>query len=59
MDSVGTRVTCHIGYLYGLDDPDNFRIFRVGLGVENVDARRAQARHDQIPALDVGMRHIP
>ena len=38
-----------------LDDP---RLPRIGLRVEDVNARRVDARHDQIPPLHVRMRRV-
>jgi len=58
MDGVRAGIPGATGDLRGLDDPDDFRVLGVRLGVEDVDTQRAQAGHDQIPALDVGMRHI-
>ncbi len=40
------------GELLGLDGADDLRLPRVGLGVEHVGARRPDARHDQVTALE-------
>ena len=44
--------------LLGLDRLHQLRVSRVGLGIENVDARRAQPRHHQVAPLDMRMRCV-
>ncbi len=58
MDGVRARVAGLLGDLLRLDHLDDLRLARVGLGVEDVDARGAQARHDQVAPLDVRMRRV-
>ena len=41
-----------------LDHLHDSRLSRIGLRVENVNARRVDARHDQIPPLHVRMRRV-
>ena len=58
MDRVRARVAGLFGDLLRLDHLDDLRVPRIGLGVEDVDARRAQPRHDQIAPLDMRMRRV-
>ena len=58
MDGVRAGVAGLLGDLLRLDGLDELGIARVGLGVEDVDARGAQARHHQIAPLHVRMRHL-
>ena len=58
MDRVRARVAGLLGDLLRLDHLDDLRVARVGLGVEDVDARGAQARHDEVAPLDVRMRRV-
>src|SRR6516165_8058794 len=58
MDSVRTGVPRAIGDLGRLDELDDFWVLGVGLRIEDINARRTKAGHDQIPAFDVRMRHI-
>ena len=58
MDGVGPRVAGLLGNLFGLDHLHDLRLARIGLGVENVNARGAQARHHQIAPFDMRMRRI-
>ena len=41
-----------------IDDLGDFELPRVGFGVDDMQARRAQARHDEIPALHVRVRRV-
>ena len=43
---------------FRLDHFHDLRLLRIGLGVDDVDARGVDARNDQIAALDVRMRRI-
>src|SRR5262249_35835295 len=52
---VRRRVAGLLGEVLRLDDLDDLRFARIGLGVENINARRPQARNDQITALDMRM----
>ena len=56
VDRVRARVARLARDLLGLDDLGQLRRLRVVLDVDDVDARGAQARHEQVAALDVGMR---
>ena len=47
-----------VGELGGLDRPNLLRLPRVWLGVEDVQARGADARNNEIAALDVRVRRI-
>src|SRR6266536_5143887 len=43
---------------FRLNDLRNLRLTWIGFSVEDVNARRAEARYDQITPLDVRMRRI-
>ncbi len=58
MDGVDARVAGLLGDLLGLDHPHDLGRARIGLGVDDVQARGAQARHHQIAALDMGMGRV-
>src|SRR5438552_14893756 len=65
VDPIGTAVDCvrpavagAVGNLLGLDRVDELRLLRIGLDVEDVDARRAKARHQQVPALEMRVRSV-
>ena len=58
MHRMRARVTGLVGDFVRLNHPDDLRISRIGLGVEDVNARRPQARHHQIAALDMRMRRV-
>ena len=58
MDGVRARIAGARRDLGGLDDLDDLGLLRVGLGVEDVNARRSQARHNEITALHMGMRRV-
>src|SRR2546428_16530 len=45
VDGVRPAVAGAVGDLLGLDRVDELRLLRIGLDVEDVDARRAKARH--------------
>ena len=45
-------------HLLGVDRPDQCRLPRIGLRIEDVDVRRPQARRDEVPAFDVRMGRI-
>ena len=52
MHGVGAGVAGFRGELLGLDRADHFGLARVGLGVEYVGARGADARQHQVAALE-------
>src|SRR6516164_10156664 len=56
MHGVRPRVASLLGDVLRLDDLDDLRFARVGLGVENINARRPQAWNNQITALNMRMR---
>src|SRR5215510_360473 len=53
MHRMGPAVARRLDELFRLDDLLEFWIARVRLGVDDVDARGAKARHDQIAPLDM------
>src|SRR5262245_57007666 len=53
MHRMGPAVARRLDELFRLDDLVEFWIARVRLGVDDVDARGAKARHDQIAPLDM------
>src|SRR5258707_14374670 len=55
MDGVRPAVARARRHLLGRDDLHQLWLAGIGLGVEDVDARGAQARHEQVAALDVRM----
>src|SRR6185436_21139874 len=55
VDSVRPAVAGSLGHGLWLDHLDELRLPGVGLGVEDVDARRPQSRHHQVAALRVGV----
>ena len=55
MDRVRPAVAGAIGYLLGLDRVHELGLSRIGLGVEDVDPRGAQARNEQVATFQVGM----
>jgi hypothetical protein len=55
---VGRCISCALKERLRLDHFDNPRLSRIGLRIENVDARRIDARHDQVATLHVGMRRV-
>src|ERR1700680_5089612 len=58
MRRVKTRIPRARDDLFRLNDADDLRIARVWLRIDDVDARRTQARDDQIAASNVRMRCI-
>ena len=52
MSAAIRKLPLHLDHLHDL------RVFWIGLGVEDVDARGAQARHDEVPSFGMGMRCI-
>ena len=52
------RVAGALGDLRRLDGAHDLRLLGVRLGVEDVQARGAQPRHDQIAPFDVGMGRV-
>ena len=58
MDGVQPGISRLFGHLLRLDDLDNLRVTRIGLGVDDMQARRTQAGHDEIAALHMRMRRI-
>ena len=55
MDGVGPRVAGLFEDLLGLDDLMDLRLRWMGLRVHHIDARRADARNDQIAPLEEGV----
>src|SRR5262245_37946816 len=53
MHRMGPAVARRLDELFRLDDLVEFWIARIRLGVDDVDARGAKARHDQIAPLDM------
>ena len=58
VNRVRAAVAGPLGDLFGLYRVHELGVLRVGLDVEDVDAGRAQPRHKQIAALEMGMRGI-
>jgi len=58
MHGVRPRVAGLLGDLLRLDDLDDLRFARIGFGIKDVNARRAQAWNDKIAPFDVWMRCI-
>src|SRR5262245_35249358 len=58
VDRVRAAVAGPFGQLFGFDHPHYTRPARVGFGIENVNARRAEPRNDQVAAFDMRMRSI-
>src|SRR5262249_52082738 len=56
VDSVGRRVTGTRGEFLRLDHLHDFRVCWVGLGVDDMNPRGADAWNDQVAALHVRMR---
>ena len=55
MDGMGPRITRLFEDFLGLDDLMDLGLRWMGLGVHHIDARRADARNDQIAALEEGV----
>src|SRR5208282_5837965 len=58
VDRVRARIAGLLGDFIRLEDTDDLRIARIGLDVEDVDARGAQAGYHQIAPLRVCVRCI-
>src|SRR5215831_7811736 len=58
VDRVRPGIASLVSDLVRLDHLDDLGGPRVGLGVEDVDARRPQARHNKIAPLDMRVRRI-
>ena len=58
MNGVRTRIIRARKNFFRLDHFDHLRFSRIGLRVDNVNARRAQPRHNQVTTLDVRMRGV-
>ena len=64
-DSVGTAmnrvrgcVSRARGQRLRLNHLHDLRVARIGLGIDDMDARRIDARHDQVAAFHMGMRSV-
>jgi hypothetical protein len=64
-DSVGTamnrvrgRISRARGQSLRLNHLDDLRVVRIHLGIDDMDARRVDARHHQVAALHMGMRSV-
>ena len=58
MHRMRAAVAGGLDQLLRLDHPHDLRVFRVWLGVDDVDAGRAQARHHEIAPLGMRMRRV-
>jgi hypothetical protein len=58
MHRMWPAISCRLDELFRLDDLVEFRIARIRLGVDDVDARGAEARHDKIAPLDMRVWRI-
>ncbi len=58
MDCMRAAIAGRLDHLFRLDHPHDHRVLRVGLGVDDVDARGAQARHHEIAPLGMRMRRV-
>lgn len=58
MDGMRAAIAGGLDHFFRLDDPHDGWDLRIGLGVDDVDARRAQARHHQVAPLGMRMRCI-
>ena len=58
VDRVHPGIAGFLGDLLGLDHLHDLRIARIGLGIEDVQSRRAQARHDEVAPLHVRVRGV-
>ena len=58
VDGVPVGVAGLRRHLLRLDRLDDLGLGRVGLGVDDVDARGAEAGHDQVAPLDVRVRRV-
>ena len=58
MNRMGRGVPGLLDELFGLDHLHDLRLLGVRLGIEDVNSRRTDARHDQVAALHVRMRGL-
>src|SRR5512132_859904 len=58
MDGMRAGIAGLFGKLRRLDHLHDFRRTRIGLGVENIDARGAQPGHDEVASLHMRMRRV-
>src|SRR5438128_8529714 len=58
MHRVGAGISGLFRDLSGFNDLNDLRIARIGPGVEDVDTRGSDPRHDQVAALDMRMRRV-
>ena len=58
VNRVRTRIISTCKNFFRFDYFDDLRFSRIGLRVDNVNARRAQSRHDKVTAFNVRMRRI-
>src|SRR5262249_49454818 len=58
MDGMRAGIAGLVRKLRRLDDFDDFRRPRIGVGVENVDARGAQARDHEVASLYMEVRRV-
>src|SRR6185436_271062 len=58
MNRVRARVIRPAENFLRLDYFDHFRVPRIGLGIQNMNPRRAQPRHNQVTALDMRMGSV-
>src|SRR5262249_39617247 len=58
VNGMWSGVACPLGNIPRLDHLDDFRIRRIRLGIENMNARRPQTRHDEVAPLAMRMRRV-
>ncbi len=58
VDGVHPGIAGFLGDLLGLDHLHDLRITRIGFGIEDVQSRRAQARHDEVAPLHMRVRGV-
>ena len=58
MDGVHARIPGLFGDFLRLDDPDDLRISRIRLGVDDVQPGRPQPRHDEVAPFHMRVRRI-
>ena len=58
VDRVRTRIVSARKNFFRFDHFDDLRFSRIGLGVDDVNMRGANSRHNQVTALDVWMRRV-
>ena len=58
MNGMGRGVARLLDELFRLDHLHDFRLFGVRLGIQDVNPRRPDARHDQVATLHVRMRGL-